>query len=217
MNTTSSLFNRSLVASLVLGLTPLTAFCQMEPDPTPSKTDKQTGELHTGGSNAASNPGMAPTTGSAKKEGTAQESNLSAADQKFIMKAAMGGMAEVKLGKLAEKNGSSSQVKEFGAMMVTDHTKANTQLMSVAKSKGITLSSELDEKHQEKYDKMSKMTGEDFDKAYIKDMVTDHKMDVALFKAEAKKGEDADIKSFATETLPTLQMHLEHIQTLQKK
>jgi putative membrane protein len=216
MNTTSSLINRSLVASLVLGL-PFSAFCQNETAPTPAKNGKQTGELHTGGSNAASNPGMAPTTtGSDKKESASQESSLSASDQKFIMKAAMGGMAEVKLGQLAEKNGSSTQVKEFGAMMVKDHSKANAQLMSVAKSKGVTLPSELDEKHQTKYEKMSQMKADDFDKAYIKDMVADHKTDVALFQAEAKKGDDAEVKSFATQTLPTLQMHLEHIEGLQK-
>lgn len=140
--------------------------------------------------------------------------NLSSADQKFVMDAALGGMMEVELGRWAAQKGTTDGVKQFGRRMVDDHSKANTDLSSLASRKGITLPTALDEKHQAQITKITRMTGADFDRAYIKMMLSDHKKDVSEFEKQSTKGADADIKAFAGTTLPTLQEHLTMIQAL---
>ena len=135
-------------------------------------------------------------------------------DQKFAMEAAMGGLMEVELGRLATQQGSSEAVKQFGQRMVDDHSQVNTELMQLASSKGLTLPTALDEKHQKELAKMQKLTGADFDKAYSKAMLSDHEKDVSAFEKESTKGNDADIKAFAAKTLPTLQQHLQLARTL---
>ncbi len=139
--------------------------------------------------------------------------STSAADTKFAKEAAAGGMAEVKLGQLAAEKGSSDFVKQFGQKMVDDHGKANDDLKSVAEKENITLPTEMMPKEQALYDRLSKMSGSDFDAAYTKAMTTDHKKDVADFQKEANGGQNASLKDFATRTLPTLQQHLQMIQS----
>ncbi len=134
---------------------------------------------------------------------------LSAADRQFVTKAAQGGMAEVELGNLAVKKASSQSVKDFGQRMVDDHTKANDQLKQVAANEGITLPTSLDSKDKKTMAHLSKLSGTAFDKAYMSDMVKDHKKDVADFQREAKTGQDSEVKGFAAKTLPTLQEHLQ--------
>lgn len=138
--------------------------------------------------------------------------NLSSADRKFVEKAAIGGMTEVKMGQLAQEKGTSQAVKDFGAKMVTDHTKANEELTKVAAAKGVTVPGTIDQSHRSDIDKLAKKSGADFDKAYVKDMVSDHKTDVSDFQKEAKSGKDSDIQAFAGKTLPTLQEHLQMIE-----
>jgi putative membrane protein len=139
---------------------------------------------------------------------TGQGAMLSSGDRKFAMEAAMGGMAEVELGRMAAERGSSDAVKQFGQRMVDDHSRANSELMQWASSKGITLPTSLDAKHQALMTKMSALSGAAFDRAYAKEMVNDHNKDVALFQREAMRGADAGLKAFAQKTLPTLQEHL---------
>jgi putative membrane protein len=139
------------------------------------------------------------------------------ADMKFAMEAAMGGMEEVEMGRLAAEKGASDEVRQFGQRMVDDHSKANQELMQVASSKSMTLPTALDPKHQADMQKMSALSGEAFDKAYVKMMVKDHKKDVGEFQKESTRGTDADIKGFATRTLPTLQEHLQMIQRIDDK
>ena len=136
-------------------------------------------------------------------------------DRDFVMEAASGGLMEVTLGNLAKANAASAQVKEFGAMMVTDHTKANNELKAVAAKKNITLPETPMEKQQKHIDELKTKKGADFDKAYVDLMVDDHKEDVSKFQDEANKGNDADVKAFAAKTLPVLQKHLDHIQKIQ--
>lgn len=135
--------------------------------------------------------------------------SMSSADRDFIMEAAMGGMMEVELGRVATQQGSSEAVKQFGQRMVDDHSKANQELMSLASSKGITLSTTMDEKHHKDMMKLQAMTGADFDRAYSKMMLSDHKKDVSAFEKQSTKGADPDLKAFASKTLPTLQEHLQ--------
>lgn len=138
---------------------------------------------------------------------------MGSADRMFMHKAAIGGMVEVQLGTLAQQKASSDQVKQFGARMAEDHGKANDELKQIASTKGVQLPTALDKKNQGVMDRLQKMSGAQFDKAYMSDMVSDHKEDIADFKKEAGSGKDADLKGFAAKTLPTLQEHLQMAQS----
>ncbi len=136
-------------------------------------------------------------------------SAFAAGDDDFIKEAAKGGMMEVKLGKLAVQNAASDQVKRFGQRMVDDHSKANDELKTIAKGKNVELPKEDDDKEaKDMSDKLSKLKGDAFDKAYITHMVADHEKDVAAFETEAKDGTDDEVKAFASKTLPVLKDHL---------
>jgi len=136
-------------------------------------------------------------------------SKLSTGDTNFIKEAAQGGMIEVELGKAAQDKASNEKVKEFGKRMEQDHSKANDELKKIASDKGVQLSSDLDKKHKSTMDKLTKLSGAEFDRQYMRDMVSDHKEDIKKFQNEADKGKDADLKKFASQTLPTLKEHLQ--------
>jgi len=139
------------------------------------------------------------------------------ADHTFAAKAAQGGMAEVQLGNLAKDKASSPDVKSFAERMVTDHGKANDELKDIASKKGITLATTMDSKSQATYDRLSKLSGAEFDRAYMKSMVADHRMDVNEFKKESERGTDPELKQFATKTLPTLEEHLRMAESTEAK
>lgn len=145
---------------------------------------------------------------------TGAKAGMSSQDHKFAMDAAMGGMMEVELGRVAAQRGASDAVKQFGQRMVDDHSKANTELMSWASSKGMTLPTTLDEKHQKDVTKLSAMSGAEFDRAYSKMMLKDHEKDVKEFERQSTRGGDPDLRAFATKTLPTLQEHLQMARAL---
>ncbi|SOD81970.1 DUF4142 domain-containing protein [Spirosoma fluviale] len=136
----------------------------------------------------------------------------------FAVKAANGGMMEVELGRLAQEKAQSQDVKDFGAMMVADHSKANDELKTIATTHNITLPTTLGEDEQKHVNDLAKLTGAEFDKKYVSMMVDDHKEDIDLFK-EAADDEKANpaIKEFATKTLPTLQKHMDRINAIDKK
>ncbi len=134
---------------------------------------------------------------------------ISSADTAFVTKAAQGGMEEVELGNMALKQANDQQVKQFGQRMVTDHTKINDQLKALATSKGMSLPGTLNSKEDSSKNHLTGMTGVAFDHAYMQDMVTDHKHDIAEFQHEADHGADPDVKAFASKALPTLQQHLQ--------
>jgi putative membrane protein len=157
-------------------------------------------------------PGMNnPTTDSAT---TAMPSKVD--DKKFVQDAAIGGLTELELGKLALQKASSNDVKEFAQKMIDDHTKANETLKQVATREKIDVPESLDSKHQSRIDKLAKLSGDQFDKAYVKDQLKDHQADVGTFTAEAQNGSVPNVKLFASSTLPTLQQHLELVKNLQK-
>jgi putative membrane protein len=129
-------------------------------------------------------------------------------DAEFAVAAADGGMLEVQLGELAVSQASSATVKKFGQSMIDDHSKANEELKSLAAQKNITLPSTLSDKNQKRYDELAGKSGVEFDKAYAKFMVEDHKEDIDEFKKEADKGNDPDLKSWASGKVPVLEHHL---------
>ena len=137
--------------------------------------------------------------------------NESKNSSSFTTNAAQGGMAEVQLGNLALAKAQSAEVKQFAERMVADHTKANDDLKEVAAKKSVALPTEISDEQKSTLDKLSKLSGADFDKAYVKAMVEDHEKDVKEFQTQSQTGTDADVKAFATNTLPTLKAHLEMI------
>lgn len=145
---------------------------------------------------------------------SAMKSGVSPSDRMFVRKAAEGGLAEVELGKLAAERASSPDVKQFGQRMVDDHTKTNDQLKQVASEKGITVPEKLSAKDAATKARLEKLSGKEFDRAYMRDMVTDHTKDVTEFRTEAKAAKDQDVKNFATQTLPTLEDHLKQAKSL---
>jgi putative membrane protein len=145
------------------------------------------------------------------------QKQLSSQDQKFMMDAAKGGMMEVELGRLATQKASSADVKSFGQRMVDDHSKANDQLKSIATQKGVTLPTTLPADMKQEMDKISKLSGAEFDKMYMSHMLKDHKKDVSEFEKEASKGDDSSVKGFAQQTLPTLREHLTMAQSVATK
>lgn len=143
------------------------------------------------------------------------KSKLDAKDWKFLKEAAEDGMAEVRLGEMAKQQASQPQVKDLGTQMIADHTKANEELKSIAAKKGLTFPSDVDSKHKTKVERLSKLQGAEFDRAYVADLIKDHKTDIAEFEAIAKSAEDPDVKAFAEKTLPTLRSHLERVEAVQ--
>lgn len=172
------------------------------------------------------------------KQDSMKSSTIGSSDKKFIMEAAHGGMMEVELGKLGVDKASSPDVKQFAQRMVDDHSKANDELMQLASQKGITLShadhqammsqtssgtSSADKDHQAMMkaqgmkDKLSKLSGADFDREYMSMMVKDHVKDVKEFEDASTKAKDADLKAWAAKTLPTLREHLQMARDVNSK
>jgi len=135
-------------------------------------------------------------------------------DASFIKEAAIGGMFEVKAGKLASEKASDAEVKKFGEMMATDHGKAGDELKDLAVKRGWVLPHELDSKHQKKLDKLSALSGLDFDKAYIAEMKSDHKTDLDEFKKAAEKANDTDLRAWASKVLSTVDSHLKQVENI---
>jgi putative membrane protein len=137
-------------------------------------------------------------------------------DEAFVRAAARGGLSEIKLGKLAMDQGSNEAVKAFGTRMVAEHTKAGDDLKEAAKEEVIGLPTDLTAKDQATYDRLSKLSGAEFDQAYAQDMVKDHQQDLRDFQREANHGNDDVIRGFASETVPIIQQHLDQAKEMLK-
>ena len=139
---------------------------------------------------------------------------ISAVDEQFVIKAAQGGMAEVELSQLALQRANSNQVKQYAQRMVQDHTQANARLSQLAVQKGVILPTSMDAQHQTIRRQLDQMPGRRFDQAYMRVMESDHAKTVALFQDQAQRGQDAELKTFATTTLPKLQGHWEMVRVM---
>jgi putative membrane protein len=136
-------------------------------------------------------------------------------DDIFAKKAAAGGLTEVELGKIAEQNGGSQEIKDFGAKMVDDHGKANDNLKAVAAKDSLTIPDKPNEEQQAMIDKLGKLTGKEFDHAYTHAMVKAHIQDKALFTEEIDSAKNPDLKQFAQDTLPVIKDHLSMIESIE--
>jgi putative membrane protein len=162
---------------------------------------------------AAQGAGMpsrqAPASSSARAAGTVDAHT-------FMTTAAEAGKAEVALAQLAQKSASNAGVKSFAARLEADHTKANGELMSIARTKKVSLPADVGAEHKAVEARLASDSGAAFDRAYITQMVTDHQQAIDLF-TKASASDDRDVKAFAVKTLPTLKAHLAQAQTLQKQ
>jgi putative membrane protein len=177
-----------------------------------ANTNANTGENRNANTTGNRNTGTGNTGARGEQAGMA---NMSSRDRDFVMDAAMSSMLEVELGRIAAQQGASDSVKQFGQMMVDHHQKANTELMTLASSKGVTLPTALDEKHQQQLTKLQGLSGAEFDRAYARLMVREHRDAVSDFEKENSRGTDTDLKAFAGKTLPILQEHLRMARALE--
>jgi putative membrane protein len=174
--------------------------------PPPSQTPSQTGAP---GSPGADRPGYAGATD------TPSMADTVISDKAFVKKAAESSVTEVELGKLAQEKGSSEKVKEFGKRMVDDHQKSSEHLAAAATKVSVEVPTDLPRSGKKNRDKLAKLSGPDFDRAYAKLMVNDHKNDLQAFTQEAQAGRIPEVKEFAAKTLPTLQQHEKMAEDLQ--
>jgi putative membrane protein len=186
-----------LAIALSLGL-PVTALSQNQSSPPPGASDRRPASA-TEPSNSDTNDATKP----------------SRSDAAFMQEAAMDGMLEVELGRLALQNAASDEVKRFGQQMIDDHSKANDELKSLAQTEGVMLPTHLDSKHAKEVQRMQKLNGAQFDREYMKMMHEDHHHAIKMFTDEGFRGDDPEVKGFALRAVPTLNGHLEMVkQTL---
>ena len=206
----------ALTALLALGLWAVAGKAGIVQDPNQNQNQNQNSNSNSNTGSSTRSQNNNANRSANRNTGGAQGTQvaMSSQDRDFVMDAAMGGMLEVELGRVAAQRGTNEAVKQFGQRMVDDHGQANQELMSLASSKGLTLPTALDEKQQQQVTKLSAMSGAEFDRAYAKLMLKDHEKDVKEFERQSTKGSDPDLRAFATKTLPTLQQHLELARTL---
>ncbi|MBV9346117.1 MAG: DUF4142 domain-containing protein [Gammaproteobacteria bacterium] len=135
-------------------------------------------------------------------------------DHTFMRRLAWAGNGEIEVGQLAQQKGGSQAVKDFGAMMVKDHTAGAEQLKSLASSKNVSLPSGVGPANKTAKAKLELLSGDSFDKAYIANQVKAHKDAVTLLQKEISSGQDADAKALAQKLLPTIQSHLQKISSI---
>ena len=145
----------------------------------------------------------------------AAQGNARSKDAGFIKKLADANMTEIKLARVALDNGQKQEVKDFANRMIKDHGKAGDELKPIAQKLNVNIPDQVSSEHQATIDKLSKLKGDKFDKAYAEAMVKDHKKVVSMFEKNEGQLQDADLKKFATDTLPTLKEHLDMAQKLE--
>jgi putative membrane protein len=146
-----------------------------------------------------------------------QRGELTEKDFKFAKDALRGGMQDVQLGELAQQKAGSPAVREFGEKAANDHQKANDQLKQIVQKRGALIPASLSHHETSRLEHLQKLSGTEFDKAYISDIVSEHKKDVKEFEKAAKNLSDPELKAFAEKTLPTLQEHLRQAENLEAK
>jgi putative membrane protein len=163
------------------------------------------------------NVGMEQTSDSTKIVTGKPGSPIYTSDAAFVMMALSADKLEVELGKIAAKKGTSADVKQFGQQLVDDHSKAFIDLLSIAEKKKWEVPLKMLPVHKATFDHISKLTGKDFDKEFVAEMLKDHEMDIAEFEEATKKAADTDLKAFASKTLPTLRTHLDKAREIDAK
>jgi putative membrane protein len=150
---------------------------------------------------------LASTAGLLLIQGLTRADDPRANDREFLLRAATAGHAEVKFSELADKRSTNEKVREFAALMTREHTEANRKLAEHARDQKIAVVSGFERDKREIYMNLSRLSGDEFDRAYMKQMLQDHDQAVRLFEHESRKGTDPQLRKFAEETLPTIREH----------
>jgi len=157
---------------------------------------------------------QSPSTQSSRQSSSTAQS---AGDSKFLEEAVRGNMAEVKMGELAKERAQSKDVRDYGQMLIDDHSKANQKAMTVAKSMSVTAPSEPSAKQKQEHDMIAKLSGSEFDSMFMSHMVQDHQEDIAKYTMQAQSGDSSKATDYAKDTLPTLRSHLSKAQSIESK
>ncbi len=152
----------------------------------------------------------------ARTEGNPDSTAMRTDDKRFVKDAALGDMTELEVDKLAQQKASSDAVRQFAKKMLDDRSRANDELKQAAEKSSIEVPDSLDSRHRDKVDKLAKLSGSEFDRAYIKEQLKDQKADVREFQREADSGADANIRNFASQALSAVQQRLEAVKELNK-
>jgi putative membrane protein len=142
---------------------------------------------------------------------------LSESDRQFVTEMSSGNLAEAQLGNLAAQKAASSDVKQFAERMVDDHSRANNELQQLVSGKGLSLPQEVGSQHQAVIDQLSKLSGREFDRAYVSEMIRKHEMTVTKLESAAQQSNDADLKAWVMKILPTVREHLQMAQEIAGK
>jgi putative membrane protein len=143
-----------------------------------------------------------------------ENNTIAQVDRQFVLSAADGNLFEINSGQVASSKGTAANIKSYGQMMVTDHTAASQELMTLAGRKNVEIPTTLSDAKQDKLDSLATLTGVRFDSVYVNMMVVSHKETVTLFERESTGGSDAELKTWATSKLPALRHHLEMAEAL---
>lgn len=147
----------------------------------------------------------------------AEKKDQPTSDADFLTRAVVAGVCEVKLSEYAATHASEQKVKDLAKQLCGDHEKANAKLTEYARALKLAVVAGQEKETREKLDKLSKLKGEEFDREFLKQMIEDHQKAIRLFEGESKTGTDSGLKTFASDTLPTLRKHLEEARTLLEK
>ncbi|MDZ4802760.1 MAG: DUF4142 domain-containing protein [Bryobacteraceae bacterium] len=208
------LFRGILCAGLAAGL----SFAQSSPtETTPAQSGQETstsGDRSRQSDQAstdrkASKIGIAKTGHAAGAAGNSDASMVGKMDHEFMTKAAMGGMMEVQAAQMAQQKASSQEVRDYARKLEHDHSLANDKLKAIAKERQVSLPTDVGAEHKAMIGRLNALSGAEFDKAYMKAMVADHRKDIREFEKASNRSMDSDLKNFASSTLPTLKEHLQ--------
>jgi putative membrane protein len=166
------------------------------------------------------NPGQAEPVNAAQDAmsaavGTVSAATLGQTTEGFVTNAAISDMYEIEAGKMAQEKGQAQAVKDFGAMMVKDHTASSTEMKPLAQAANVTLPTEMDERRQGMIDNLRAASAADFDATYIDQQVAAHQEAHNLLSGYAQDGENAELKAFAAKTAPIVQGHLEKARSME--
>lgn len=142
---------------------------------------------------------------------------LATADRDFLLQAAEGGRMEVELARGAAQKAASLEVKQFAQQLLDDHAKTNQEIKQLAEKKGVIVDASSSRATPHLQERLSKLSGDQFDRVYIQEMMAEHQKDAAAFENAAKTAKDADIRAFAAKTLQTIRQHLEKVGALHRK
>ena len=181
------------------------------------QSGSQTGSQSGMQSGAQSGTQSGAQAGSSTASGSGAAAALGKADQKMIKDMAMANLAEIEAGRMAQSKSQSEQVKNFAQQMIDDHTRALTEVQQLAQTKGVALPTELDRTHKRAAERMGALSGEAFDRAYMRQSgLADHKKTHALLQQAQSRAKDPDVKALAARTAPIVDQHLNSAQQLNK-